>query len=151
VCATSMCSRTLLPERVQSHGSLVTFKLELGNVKIADSDGILSAFTDTSGLPFSALVSRYRVWNVISKTFNYLNKEAGVSRSALKSSPCLRRTLLHHSYSYALFNKISSAKPLCSANRVCTSSLCMSPIFSEIVLLTISLKPSSSSMVVQKA
>jgi hypothetical protein len=133
VCATSMCSRTLLPERVQSHGSLVTFKLELGNVKIADSDG------------------RYRVWNVISKTFNYLNKEAGVSRSALKSSPCLRRTLLHHSYSYALFNKISSAKPLCSANRVCTSSLCMSPIFSEIVLLTISLKPSSSSMVVQKA
>jgi hypothetical protein len=84
VCATSMCSPTLLPERVQSHGSLVTFKLELGNVKIADSDGILSAFTDTSRLPFSALMSRYRIWNVISKTFKYLNKEAGVSRSALK-------------------------------------------------------------------
>jgi hypothetical protein len=69
----------LLPERVQSHGSLVTFKLELRNVKIADSDGILSAFTDTSGLPFSALVSRYRVWNVIPKTFKYLANEAGVS------------------------------------------------------------------------
>jgi hypothetical protein len=151
VCVTSMFSRMLLPERVQSHGSSVTFKLELGNAKVVDSDGILSAFTDASGLPFSALVSRCRVWNVISKTFNYLDEEAGVSHSAPQVLPCLSRTLLHHPYPYAFSNKIISAKRLCSANRVWTSALCMSPMCSEIVLLTTSLKPLSSSIVEQKA
>jgi hypothetical protein len=79
VCVTSMFSRMLLPERIQPHGSLVTFKHELDDFRAVDSDGILSAFADASGLPFSALVSRYRVPYIISKTFKCLANEAGVS------------------------------------------------------------------------